>query len=85
MTIPRAEPDALDQAAVLALIDPAAEWKYRLALCREAYGRGHRAGFHEGYEQAVRDLERNWQIVAKKVKKAASGPTYAELQARRSA
>lgn len=80
MTIPRAEPDVLDQAAVLALTDPAAEWKYRRALCREAYDRGHLAGYHQGYEQAVRDLERNWQVVAKKVKKGASGPTHAELE-----
>ncbi len=70
---------------IAALGDPAAEWKYRQALCREAYRRGQADGYHEGYEQAVRDLERNWQVVAKRIKRNASALTYAELQARRSA
>jgi len=70
---------------IVDLIDPAAEWRYRRALCREAYDRGHLTGYHEGYEQAVRDLERNWQVVAARVKRNATAPTFAELQQRRAA
>lgn len=74
----------MDPQDILDLIaDPAAEWRYRRQLVREGYERGHATGWHEGYEQACRDLERHWQEIAAHVKQNASAPTFAELQQRR--
>ena len=73
------------QDAISLIPDPAAEWRYRRALCHEAYDRGHAAGYHEGYEQAAHDLERNWQVLAQRIKRNAAAPTYAELRKRRTA
>jgi flagellar biosynthesis/type III secretory pathway protein FliH len=52
-----------------------------LAAERAAYDRGYEAGRKAGYEQAARDLERDWQAMARVASR--NRPSFAELEIRR--
>ena len=70
---------ALDPAAraeLITLLDPAAETGYRHALCREAYIRGRREGWREGYVRATEDIKRIQQQIYGAVQLAGSRHTY---------
>jgi hypothetical protein len=68
-------------AALLSLIDPEAEIRYRHRLAREAYQRGHRDGYYRGREDEARDRDAAWIRIATPVARA--GPSHAELEAKR--
>ena len=77
-TIAVIPPTAL--AAVLRLSDERDQWLRRLLDAeRAAYLSGHADGYRDGYERGARLLEASWPAVVSRL----SGPTLAELEARR--
>jgi hypothetical protein len=55
--------------------------RLRLAAYREGYKSGRDRGLREGYEYAMREMERRWRAIAQPVSRG--GLSYAELEARR--
>ncbi len=60
-----------------------AELRARLAAFGEGYAAGFAAGRDVGYGQAAADLERDWHGMAKRVVALTTGPSLADLRARR--
>lgn len=54
--------------------------RLRLAAYREGYEAGRDGGLREGYEYAMREMERRWRAIAQPVSRG--GLSYAELEAR---
>ena len=78
------QPGAADLGPVLlAAIDPAAEWRYRRALCREAYDRGHAEGWETGRRALLEELAEAQRIACGPAAAALASPERAELERRR--
>ena len=68
---------------IAALIDPAAEWKYRRALCREAYDTGHADGWEAGRRALLDELAEAQRIACGPATAALASPAHADLESRR--
>jgi hypothetical protein len=68
-------------AGLAALIDPAAEVRYRRQLARESWRDGYGLGYRHGYERAARLREAEWPAAVASV--TACGPAFSELELRR--
>jgi hypothetical protein len=62
-----------------ALIDPAAEIRYRLQLAREAY----QAGMEAGLARVIGADEEAWRAAPGRIRVTPAGPVRAEVEARR--
>jgi len=70
----------MDPQDIAALIDPAAEWRYRRQLCREAYDRGYAEAWEAGRRALLEELATAQRIACGPARVALAEPTHAALE-----